>query len=112
MRSPCSATTVAHKVRQEYDTLEAIDDGGMNNAPPYMVSPDHLLAVRDNPDNSADCRFMSSVDFVPVKHAIGCAGFLSVMMAAEYPLWEVWEWPYEIRRDQQMRSIHRSGADH
>ena len=51
----------------------------------------------DNRDNSADSRFMDGVGFVPVENLVGRAEILFFSIDAEYPWWEFWQWPFEIR---------------
>src|ERR1700691_4118659 len=48
--------------------LKATDEGEMNNTPEYLVPPDHVFAMGDNRDNSADRRFMNGVGVVPVEN--------------------------------------------
>ena len=78
----------------------------MNNTPEYVVPPDHVFAMGDNRDNSADSRFMNGVGFVPVENLVGRAEILFFSVDAESPWWEVWEWPFEIRWSRLMRPIH------
>jgi signal peptidase I len=86
--------------------LKATDEGDMNNTPEYLVPPDHVFAMGDNRDNSADSRFMNGVGFVPVENLVGRAEFLFFSVDAEYPWWEIWEWPFEIRWNRLMRPIN------
>ncbi len=86
--------------------LKATDEGEMNNTPEYLVPPDHVFAMGDNRDNSADSRFVNGVGFVPVENLVGRAEILFFSVDAEYPRWEIWEWPFEIRWDRLMRPIH------
>jgi signal peptidase I len=86
--------------------LKATDEGEMNNTPEYLVPPDHVFAMGDNRDNSADSRFMNGVGFVPVENLVGRAEILFFSVDAEYPWWEIWEWPFEIRWSRLMRPIH------
>jgi signal peptidase I len=77
--------------------VKATDEGDMNNTPVYLVPPDHVFAMGDNRDNSADSRFMNGVGFVPIENLVGRAEFLFFSIDATSPWWEVWEWPFEIR---------------
>jgi len=86
--------------------LKATDEGEMNNTPEYVVPPDHVFAMGDNRDNSADSRFMNGVGFVPIENLVGRAEILFFSVDAEYPWWEVWEWPFEIRWERLFRPIH------
>ncbi len=86
--------------------LKATDEGEMNNTPEYVVPPDHVFAMGDNRDNSADSRFMNGVGFVPVENLVGRAEFMFFSVDADYPWWEIWEWPFEIRWSRLMRPIH------
>jgi signal peptidase I len=86
--------------------LKATDEGEMNNTQEYLVPPDHVFAMGDNRDNSADSRFANGVGYVPIENLVGRAEILFFSVDAEYPLWEVWEWPFEIRWNRLMRPIH------
>jgi signal peptidase I len=90
----------------QHDILKATDEGEMNNTPEYLVPPDHVFAMGDNRDNSADSRFMNGVGFVPVENLVGRAEIMFFSVDAEDPWWEVWEWPFEIRWSRLMRPIH------
>jgi signal peptidase I len=90
----------------EHYILKATDEGWANNTPEYLVPPDHVFAMGDNRDNSADSRFMDGVGFVPLENLVGRAEILFFSVDAEYPWWEVWEWPFEIRWKRLMRPIH------
>ena len=74
----------------KHDILKATDDGEMNNTQEYLVPPDHVFAMGDNRDNSADSRFMNGVGFVPVENLVGRAEILFFSVDAEYPWWEFW----------------------
>lgn len=89
-----------------HDILKERDDGWVNNTPVYVVPPDHLFAMGDNRDNSADSRFMDGVGFVPVENLVGRAEILFFSFDAEYPWWEVWMWPFEVRWNRILKPIH------
>ena len=61
----------------------------------------------DNRDNSLDSRFMTGmgVGFVPFENLVGKAQFLFFSFDAKYPLWEIWEWPFEIRWNRLLHGI-------
>jgi signal peptidase I len=90
----------------KHDILKRTDEGWANNTPEYLVPPDHVFAMGDNRDNSADSRFMDGVGFVPVENLVGRAEIMFFSVDAEYPWWEFWEWPFEIRWSRLMRPIH------
>ena len=69
------------------------------------MPPDHVFAMGDNRDNSADSRFMNGVGFVPVENLVGRAEILFFSIDAEYPWWEFWEWPFEIRWNRLLTCI-------
>jgi len=89
-----------------HDILKATDEGDVNNTPVYTVPRDHLFAMGDNRDNSADSRFMNGVGFVPVENLVGRAEFLFFSIDAEYPWWEFWQWPFEIRWTRMFSGVH------
>jgi signal peptidase I len=71
-----------------------------------VVPPDHYFAMGDNRDNSADSRFMNGVGFVPVENLVGRAEILFFSVDEEYPWWEIWWWPFEIRWGRLGMLIH------
>jgi signal peptidase I len=90
----------------QHDILKATDQGEMNNTPVYQVPPNHLFAMGDNRDNSADSRFMNGVGFVPMDNLVGRAEIIFFSIDAEYPWWEVWEWPLEVRWNRILMRVH------
>ena len=81
----------------KHDIIKATDEGDVNNTQEYLVPPDHVFAMGDNRDNSADSRFMNGVGFVPVENLVGRAEIIFFSVDAEDPWWEFWWWPFEIR---------------
>jgi signal peptidase I len=105
---------VKHDILKATDGIEASKLPGFdptrefdpNNTQVYTVPPDHVFAMGDNRDNSADSRFMNGVGFVPVENLVGKAQILFFSIDARYPWWEVWEWPFEIRWSRLLMTIH------
>jgi signal peptidase I len=105
---------VKHDILKQTDGTEASKLPGFdptrefdpNNTQVYVVPADHVFAMGDNRDNSADSRFMNGVGFVPVENLVGRAEILFFSIDARYPWWEVWEWPFEIRWSRLLMSIH------
>jgi signal peptidase I len=77
-----------------------------NNTIDYVVPPDHVFAMGDHRDNSADSRFMNAVGFVPVENLVGRAEILFFSIDAEHPWYEIWWWPFEIRWSRLLQRIH------
>ncbi len=77
--------------------LKETDAGGANNTIEYLVPENHVFAMGDNRDNSADSRFADGVGFVPVENLVGRAEFIFLSVDATAPWWQIWEWPFEIR---------------
>jgi signal peptidase I len=77
-----------------------------NNTIDYVVPPDHVFAMGDHRDNSADSRFMNAVGFVPVENLVGRAEILFFSFDAEHPWYEIWWWPFEIRWNRLLERVH------
>jgi signal peptidase I len=90
----------------KHEILKERDDGWINNTPEYSVPAGHVFAMGDNRDNSADSRFMDGVGFVPVENLVGRAEILFFSIDGEYPWYEFWEWPFEIRWNRIGEFIH------
>ena len=86
---------VAHQI------MKLTSEGQYNNTPDYVVPSGYFFAMGDNRDDSADSRFMGTesddLGFVPMQNLIGHAKFIFFSVDATHPLWEIWEWPQEIR---------------
>ncbi len=92
---PGSNDIVAHQI------LKLNSDDWVNNTPVYVVPPGDFFAMGDNRDDSADSRFQGpgpeDLGYVPIENLVGHARIIFFSVDARYPLWEVWEWPFEIR---------------
>ena len=90
-----------------HDILTQTDEGFANNTPEYKVPDGYVFCMGDNRDNSLDSRFMTGmgVGFVPFENLVGKAQFLFFSFDAKYPLWEIWEWPFEIRWNRLLHGI-------
>ena len=99
----CIRETLPNGVK--HDILKATDEGEVNNTQEYLVPPDHVFAMGDNRDNSADSRFMNGVGFVPVENLVGRAEIIFFSVDAEYPWWEFWWWPFEIRWSRLLMGV-------
>lgn len=92
---------------RKHPILKEQDVGYMNNTPDFIVPEGHVFAMGDNRDNSSDSRVMdqSGVGFVPLENLVGRAEFIFFSIDARAPLWEIWEWPFEIRWSRLLHGI-------
>jgi signal peptidase I len=90
----------------KHEVLKEGDDGPYNNTQEYVVPAGHVFSRGDNRDNSQDSRFMNAVGFVPVENLVGRAEILFFSIDAEYPWWEFWQWPFEIRWNRLLKPVH------
>jgi signal peptidase I len=90
----------------EHYILKATDDGPLDNTPEYKVPPGDLFMMGDNRDNSLDSRVMNAVGFVPVENLVGRAQFIFLSIGGSAPLWEFWDWPFEIRWNRLFMGIN------
>ena len=84
----------------KHDLLKATDEGEMNNTPEFLVPPDHVFAMGDNRDKSADSRFMNGVGFVPVENLVGRAEIIFFSVGEGEAAWKIWRWPWVVRWDR------------
>ena len=97
---------VKHEILKVTDRAEPGREVDPNNTLEYAVPPGHVFAMGDNRDNSADSRFMNGVGFVPLENLVGRAEFLFFSVDAQYPWWQIWQWPFEIRWSRLLRGVH------
>ncbi len=87
---------------ERYNIASELD---ANNTPEYVVPPGDLFMMGDNRDNSADSRFQNDLGFVPVENLVGKAQFIFFSFDAEYPWWEFWMWPLEVRWGRLLKPV-------
>ena len=85
--------------------LKADDASWANNTPEFHVPPGHFFAMGDNRDDSLDSRFQDQVGFVPIENLVGRAEFIFFSIDLQYPVWEIWQWPFEIRWGRLMKPV-------
>lgn len=92
----------------QHPILKEQDVGYMNNTPEFVVPADHVFVMGDNRDNSSDSRVMdrSGVGYVPLEDLVGRAEFLFFSVDAHAPIWQIWEWPFEIRWSRLLHGVN------
>jgi signal peptidase I len=89
----------------EHYILKASDDGPLDNTQEYKVPEGCVFAMGDNRDNSLDSRVLNAVGYVPVENLVGRAEFIFLSIGGTGPLWEIWEWPFDIRWNRLFSGI-------
>ena len=90
----------------EHYILKATDDGPLDNTQEYKVPDGYVFAMGDNRDNSLDSRVLNAVGFVPIENLVGRAEFIFLSVGGSSSLWEIREWPFEIRWSRLFTGIH------
>jgi signal peptidase I len=88
-----------------HDILKLTDQGFFNNTQVYTVPPGDMFMMGDNRDNSLDSRVLDDVGYVPIENALGPAKIIFFSIDLQYPWYEFWEWPFEIRWSQLLHPI-------
>ncbi|HTU53894.1 MAG TPA: signal peptidase I [Acetobacteraceae bacterium] len=90
----------------QHSILQESNNGPLDNTGVYKVPPGFVFAMGDNRDNSEDSRVLSAVGYIPIENLVGKAEFIFFSVDAQYPWWEFWEWPFEIRWGRLFHIIH------
>lgn len=85
--------------------IEETDAGPLDNTPEYVVPPGHYFAMGDNRDNSLDSRVTGAVGFVPEENLVGRAEILFFSLGGGTPVWEIWNWPANLRLSRLFDSV-------
>ncbi len=88
------------------DHFDVASEVDANNTTEYVVPDDDLFMMGDNRDDSMDSRFQNALGFVPLENVVGKAQFIFFSFDAEYAWWQVWEWPFEVRRSRLLKGIN------
>ncbi len=82
---------------KSYAVLD-LGDGPGDNTQIYKVPLGHYFMMGDNRDDSADSRReMGGFGFLPAEDLEGKAELIFFSIDGGDPIWQFWEWPWEIR---------------
>ncbi|MCA0433999.1 MAG: signal peptidase I [Proteobacteria bacterium] len=81
----------------KYHVLDSNPFSGADNTDVYVVPEGHYFMMGDNRDNSQDSRYLDAVGYVPLENFVGRADILFFSISSDATLWQVWNWPFEIR---------------
>ena len=88
----------------EFEVLDIMDNGMVDNTPAYSVPEGHFFVMGDNRDNSQDSRFINVVGYIPIENLVGKAQFIFFSLENSR-FFEIWKWPKAIRFDRLFKSI-------
>ena len=81
-----------------HDIIKMSDTGSLNDTQEFKVPANHVFAMGDNRDNSSDSRDPNGgVGFIPLENLVGRAEFIFFSVDAQSPIWQIWNWPSQIR---------------
>ena len=89
---------------KEFEILDIMDNGPVDNTQLYTVPKDHFFVMGDNRDNSQDSRFIRSVGYIPIDNLVGKAQFIFFSLENSR-FFEIWKWPKAIRYQRIMKKI-------
>ena len=88
----------------EFEVLDIMDNGMVDNTPTYSVPEGHFFVMGDNRDNSQDSRFISVVGYIPMENLVGKAQFIFFSLENSR-FFEVCKWPKSIRTNRLFKLI-------
>ena len=88
----------------EFDVLDIMDNGVVDNTQLYIVPENHFFVLGDNRDNSQDSRFLNKVGYIPIENLVGKAQYIFFSLENSR-FYEIWKWPQSIRYERLMEKI-------
>lgn len=96
---------------RQYYTLDAIEDGVVDNTVEYTVPEGHYFFMGDNRDHSIDSRYTDQVGFVPFENLVGRANVIAFSVKKDENPFKFWRWGEIFRGGRIWKHVQLEEGD-